>query len=274
LNQKLLRQTVFTLPLCLIFNLVFAQNFSQSGINVGAKVGISKLLGEIPFKFSETVNEFDNKVSFASAIEISKYISPRWEIGTDIEFTTLNGSTANPEFSAEGIQLGIPKEITEPVEYNNKLIGPIIFFRYFFKPVFSESAFNPFIRAGGGFMGYNSKFKYIDAPDDDLLFGKGTEGYTKLSTPVFVVGTGFKTSVTTKFYIITSVDFNMVNYDFLDVVHNYDTNNDERQDMIGLYTEIKIAVFYKFSKLSNSNNKQNSSRQNDKSSDSYLPFSR
>jgi hypothetical protein len=257
----------------LIFNLIFARNFSKSGLNVGAKAGISKLLGEIPFEFSEIINEFDNKAGFAYSVEISKYISTRWEIGAEIGFSTLNGSTTNPEFSAEGVQAGIPKEITEPVEYNNKLLGPIGFFRYFFKPVFSESAFNPFIRAGGGFISYNSKFKYIDAPADDLLFGKGTEGYTKLLTPVFVVGSGFKTTVTSKFYLVTSVDFNMVNYDFLDVIHNYD-NNDERQDLIGLYTEIKIAVFYKFGKSNNRNNKQNSSRQNGNSSDTNLPFSR
>ena len=273
MNHKLLKNIAFTLSLILIFNSIFAQNFSQSGINVGAKAGVSKLLGEIPYGFSEIINEFDNKVGFVSALDISKYISPRWEIGAEIGFSVLNGNTYNPEFSAEGLQAGIPKEINNPAEYNNKLIGSSIFFRYFFKPAFSESAFIPFIRAGGGFLNYNSMFKYMDAPNDDLLFGKGTEGYTKLSTPVFVVGTGFKTSLTSKFYLLTSVDFNMVNYDFLDVVHNYDING-ERLDLFGLYSEIKIGIFYKFEKSGSGNSNQNRSRQGSKSSNSYLPFSR
>jgi hypothetical protein len=273
LSHNILRNTFFTLPLIFIFNLIFAQNFSQSGINVGAKAGVSKLLGEIPFDFSEIINEFDNKVDFASAIEISKYISPRWEIGTEIVYSVLNGNSSSPEFSAEGLQAGIPTEITEPVEYNNKLLGPIIFFRYFFKPVFSELAINPFIRAGGGFISYNSKFKYIGAPADDLLFGKGTEGYTKLSTPVFVFGTGFKTSLTSKFYLVTSVDFNMVNYDFLDVIHNYD-NEENRLKLIGLYSELKIGIFYNFNKTGSEQNNTNNRKSIGTSANSHLPFSR
>jgi hypothetical protein len=273
LNYKLLRKTAFTLSLILIFNSNFAQNFSKSGINTGAKIGVSKLLGEIPYGFSEIINEFDNKIGFASAIEISKYISPRWEIGTEIGFSTLHGNATIPEFSAEGIQAGIPKEITEPVEYNNKLIGPIIFFRYFFKPVLSESAFIPFIRSGGGFLNYNSKFKYVGVPEDDLLFGKGSEGYTKLSTPLFIVGSGFKTSLSSHLYLITSIDFNMVNYDFLDVIHNYD-NEGNRLDLIGLYTEFKIGIYYNFNKSGGEQNNANKRKSGGASSKNHLPFSR
>jgi len=273
LNHKLLRNTVFTLSLIFISNLIFAQNFSQSGINTGAKIGVSKLLGEIPYDFSEIINEFDNKIGIASAIEISKYISPRWEIGAEIGFSTLNGSTTNPEFSAEGFQYAIPEDLVDPVEYKNQLLSLNFLFRYFFKPVGSESAFNPFIRAGGGYLNYNSKFKYIDAPDYDLLFGKGTEGYTKLSTPVLIFGSGFKTTLSSQLYLITSIDFNMVNYDFLDVMHNFN-NEGNRLEIIGLHSEFKIGLFYNFGKSPSENKNQIKNKPSSKSSNSHLPFSR
>ena len=273
MSHKLLRNIAFTLSLILIFNSNFAQNFSQSGINTGAKIGASKLLGEIPYDFSEIINEFDNKIGIASAIEFSKYISPHWEIGAEIGFSALNGSTTNPEFSAEGIQAGIPKEITEPVEYKNQLRVFNLFFCYFFKPVGSESSFNPFVRAGGGSLNYNSKFKYIDAPEDDLLFGKGTEGYTKLTTPVFIVGSGFKTSLSSHLYLITAIDFNMVNYDFVDVMHNYDDEGN-RLGLLGLYTEFKIGLYYYFNKSGGDQNNTSKRKSSGTSSKNHLPFSR
>ena len=240
---------------------------------MGLKIGGSKLLAEIPNGFSQFINEFDNKTGFASAYEISKFITPHWEIGAEIGYSNLNGNTFNPEFSAEGFQAGIPPDITEPVEYINKLFGQNLFFRYFFKPADSESAFIPFIRAGGGNLNYNSKFKYVDTPDNDLLFGKGTEGYTKLSTPVFFLGTGFKTSLSSKFYLVASVDFNMVNYDFLDVMHNFDLT-ENRMELIGMYTEFKIGIFYNFSKSGGENNKKGKNKSGGSSKTEHLPFSR
>jgi hypothetical protein len=240
---------------------------------MGIKIGGSKLLAEIPNGFSQFINEFDNKTGFTSAFEISIFITPRWEIGTEIGYSTLNGNTLNPEFSAEGIQAGIPSEISEPVEYINKLFGQNFFFRYYFKPAGAESAFIPFIRAGGGYINYNSKFKYIDASDNDLLFGKGAEGYTKLSTPILFLGTGFKTSLTSKFYLVTSVDFNMVDYDFLDVMHNYNLAKN-RMELIGLYTEFKIGIFYNFSKSGGESNKKGGNKSGGTSETEHLPFSR
>lgn len=266
----------------LIFSLIFiigfnnAQVFSQSGINIGAKIGGSKLLGEIPFDFTEIINEFDNKTGFASAFEISKYISQYWEIGTEIGYSNLNGNTFTPEFSAEGMHAGIPVEITEPVEYKNKLFSLNFFCRYFFNSPYSESAFVPFISAGGGYLNYNSKFKYIEYEDEKVIFGKGTEGYAKLSTPVFFFGTGLKKTISSNIYLVSSVDFNLVNYDFLDVVHNF-SDESNRLEIIGLFTEFKIGIFYNFSKSGDKKNTQNNQDKNKNGSSSnngYLPFAR
>ena len=250
--------------------------FGQSIINVGVKLGGAKLLGEIPKGNTNVINEFDNKTGFAFAFEISKYLSPKLEIGVDFVNSNLKGNTYNPEFSAEGLQAGIPVEISDPVEYENKLIGQNIYFRYFFKPCSTESFFIPFVKAGGGYLNYTSKFKYINAPDDDLLFGKGKEGYTDLSTPLFVFGAGIKSVITPNIYVLTSVDFNLVSYDFLDVVHNYSDDN-IRQQITGVYTEFKIGVFYT---INNPNAKEKKDRKNNSKSrkggtskSSYLPFS-
>ncbi len=274
LNQSLLKYIVFTFLLTVLCNVFSKPLLAQSVVNIGAKMGGSKLLGEMPTDFSEMINEFDNKIGFATALEISKYLSSKWEIGMEIGYSNLNGSSLTSEFSAEGLQAGIPVEITDPTEYNNKLFGQNAFFRYYFKSANSKSVFIPFIRTGIGYLNYNSQFKYIDSSNDDLLFGKGTEGYTKLSTPLFNIGTGFKTYISPEFYLIASFDFNMVNYDFLDVVHNYNNEN-LRMQTIGLYAEFKVGIFYTISKSGKNENSKNGKNKNGNSgSNDHLPFAR
>ncbi len=270
MKKKLSNPYIITLLILFSYSICNAQNFSESGLNFGAEIGFSRLLGEIPGDFSGLINEFDNKTGFSGAFEISKYLSSRWEAGGNLELSNLNGNTYNPAFSAEGIQPSIPAEIIDPVEYKNKLWGFNLFFRYFFKPVDSGSKVIPFIKAGGGFIKYYSKFKYIDASENDLIFGKGTEGYTKLSTPQFFFGTGFKTPLNQQLSIITSIDFNFVNYDFLDVMHNYKPDG-SRQEVIGLYTAFRIGVFYNAFKM---NNNQSTKRTGSSSNESSLPFAR
>lgn len=255
----------FILIIFPISNSGYSQSFSESGINLGVKIGGAKLLGEIPNNFSQIINEFDNKTGISSSFELSKNVSPRWEIGAEVGYSKLMGSTNSPEFSAEGNQPGIPEEINEPVEFINKLFGMNLFFQYFFKQANTESVFIPFARSGGGVLNYFSSFKYIDAPEDKLIFGKGSEGYTKLSTPVFFIGTGFKSAFSSKFYMVTSIDFNLTDYDFLDAVHNYDSNGN-RLELIGLYTEFKIGIFYNATKKSGT--------KSGSSVNSHLPFSR
>lgn len=270
MKNYLLDYVVVTVILVFISGITPAQEIKSSGINLGIKVGTSKLLGEISKGNTGFITEFENQFGVASGFEISKYISSRWEIGGDLSYTVLKGYTNSPEFSAEGLHPLVPKGLTDPVEYQNNLLGFNFIFRYFFKPADSESAFIPFISGGVGYLKYFSKFKYIDAPDDDLLFGKGEEnGYATLSTPVFIVSPGFKTKISSKFYLLTSVDFKLVNYDFLDVMHNYNTDGSKLK-ITGLYTEIKIGIFYNLGKSEKSRNSSNGGS----NITGYLPFSR
>jgi hypothetical protein len=277
IKLKPLKKTIIKHIILSIIFLIGGVNeiFSQSLINAGIKLGGSKLLGEYPAGGPGMINEFDNKTGFAYALEISKYLSDRWEIGIDFTTSNLKGDTYDPDFSAEGIQAGIPSQIIDPVEYENKLFGQNIYFRYFFKPVDSEGLFMPFVKAGGGYINYTSKFKYIDAADDDLLFGKGKEGYTDLSTPVFLLGTGFKTTISPNLYILGTLDLNLVNYDFLDVIHNYSDDN-KRHQITGVFTEFKIGIFYSLTNPNAKEKKEKKTKGKNKvgnsSKSSHLPF--
>ena len=199
------------------------------------------LITEIPNDFSGIINEFDNKAGLTFAPEISKYIFPHWELGFEWNTSVMKGETYSPSFSAIGNHSSMMEPITEPVEYNNDLTGPGFFLRYYFKPVTRVTPVNPFIRIGYGNLHYKSLLKYIDS--EEVIFEKGRELGSTLVTPVFNLGTGVKTSISQDVYLMSSIDFNLVDYDLLDVVHNFDTEGN-RLELFGFYTEFKIGIFY------------------------------
>jgi hypothetical protein len=240
LKRYLIRYIFLLHLLVLAGSNIRAQKPLISGINFGAKAGASKLITEIPNDFSETINEFDNKAGLTFAPEISKYVFPRWELGFEWNTSVLKGETYSPSFSATGNHIKMMEPITEPVEYNNQLTSPGFFLRYYFKPVTRATMVNPFIRIGYGNLHYKSVFKYIDS--GEVIFGKGEELGSTLNTPVFNLGTGIKTSITPQVYLMSTIDFNLVDYDFLDVVHNFDADGN-RRELFGFYTEIKIGIY-------------------------------
>jgi len=151
------------------------------------------------------------------------------------------------------------------VEYNNHLNGLNLLFRYYFKPVTEESAYNPFVRFRIGILHYNSVFKYTDS--EEVIFG--TDKYNiNLNTPVFNLGTGFKTTLSPRFHMVTSLDFNMVDYDLLDVMHNYDQEGN-RLGLLGLYAEFKVGIFYNLTPF-----KQKKGGSARYSGSDFLPFAR
>lgn len=246
-----------------------AQNFFSNGLNAGVKGGGSLLMAEIPYDFSHKINEFDNKFGFSIDAELSKYLSNHWEVAISFNYSAVNGESQNPSFSAEGHHPAFIEPITEPVEYNNILTGQNIFFRFYLLPLSNNSEkvnMYPFISAGIGYLNYRSKFQYINPGDGDIIFGKGIEGSTSLSTVNYSLGGGIKTSITSKLYMISSINFNLVPYDFLDVVHNYD-NGGNRVDLIGVFVEFKIGIFYSLTPFKPSKGRNKKSPSHD-----YLPF--
>lgn len=232
-------------------------------------MGVSILTSELPNDLSGGIREFNNDPGFAIDFEVSKDISNHLTIGTDISFSTLNGETDSPNFSANGYHPAFMEPIIDPVEYNNKLIGQKFYLRYYIRSQEESLHFNPFLKIGGGYISYKSKFKYKDAPDDELIFGKGIPNESSsLTTAVVFLGTGFKTNISSNFFLLTTLNFNFVNYDFLDVVHNYSTNGN-RIELIGFYSEFKIGIFYNLCILKAGRGKSKKS-----SIQEYLPFGR
>ena len=257
---------IFVLNILVSIGLLsLAQKPLKSGLNFGAKIGATGLMSEMPYTFSETINEFYNKAGFAYSLEVSKYLSPRWEIGFEWNFSNLKGTSLKPDFSAEGVQEGIPAEIAEPVKYNNQLSGPAILFRYYFKPVTKETYFNPFVRAGIGILHFHSVLNYIDS--GEIIFGTDKYG-TNLNTPVFNLGTGFKTSISSGVYLVTSIDLNLVNYDLLDVMHNFDPKGN-RLELMGLFAEFKVGIFFSLNQV-----KKGKGGTTRYSISEYMPFAR
>ena len=247
MSNSVLKYTVSFLVIFIMAINSNAQNFFSNGLNFGVKGGASSLLMEVPNDFSRKFIEFDNKFGFAIDAELSKYLTNHWEVAAEVNYTVLNGETQNPSFSAEGNHAAFIEPITEPVEYNNILTGSNIFFRYYLISLSKQDGkvnMYPFISAGLGLLNYTSTFKYIDSNDGGVRFGKNINEFpSKLSTAVFKIGGGIKTSLSSKVYMIASIDAKLVPYGFLDVVHNYD-NEGNKLDIIGTYVEIKVGIFY------------------------------
>ena len=268
-----------------IFMGVTTRSQNISGLNIGVEFGASRFIFEAPSDFSKKIIEFDNKFGFTTDAEISKYFSEHWEIGIEINYATLNGESQNTSFSAIGHHHALKDLENMPVEYNNRLVGQKVFSRFYVIPlntIYKKVNGYPFFSAGVGILNYKSKFKYIDAAPNDIIFGKGYEGFTKLSTAVYSLGGGLKISWSSKLFILTSINYNFVNYGFLDVMHNYDDKGN-KMDIVGMYSDFKVGIFYSLTPLKvskkrssdkkNSRSKKGRKKQKSKK-DNYLPFAR
>lgn len=252
----------------------FAQKTEGTGINIGAQFGASKLQTET--NFSESFHEFYNTSGATYNIELSKYLNPKWEIGAQVDFSVLKGDNNNPDFSANDKHDAMSPGIEKPVKYHNKLTGQNFFFRYYFTPNNVQSGFTPFVRAGVGYINYLSEFNYKDPSNgggDDVIFGKGSENGSKLSTAVYIVGAGFKTSINGNWFLLTTFDLNFVDYDFLDVVHNYDPKGN-RMKLIGVYSQIKVGILYTTSGNQIKSKSRKTSKRKNVPTKSHLPFSK
>jgi len=243
---------VLTISLLFILLSVPAQH-PNAGIIIGTNLGFAKINTELTSNFKPIANEFNHKQSPAFDVELSKLILNHWEIGTNAYLTMLKGDTDDPQFSAEGVHPEMIDPITEPVEYINQLFGQKFFLGYYFRDFERYDhplRLEPFLRIGGGYSSYTSEFKYIDALDDKLIFGKNAGRFKnfKLIQRLWFMSAGVRTYINNHLIINTTVTVNYSGYDFLDVVHNYNADGTHRE-VHGLFTEFKIGIFYHSNEL-------------------------
>jgi hypothetical protein len=216
-----------------------------SDLQVAVKSGPSQLITE--FGSEGAKNEFNNQAGLSYAIEISKQLSPYWESGFEFGSTVLRGKADSPDFSAFGNHPSFTPPFTDPVFYRNKLLSSRAFVQFNGFRGKRDYLLLPFVRAGVGLLEYKSELRYNDGREKDLIFGKRVEDFKDavMSTAVYNVSPGVRLSLTAKIKLMAALNLNLVNYDFLDVVHNYNKAG-ERVHAVGLYTDfwIGISVFF------------------------------
>lgn len=241
-----MKKTTVTIILLIVHLGAFTQN-PTSGIIVGTKIGMAKLITEVTPDFKEHLTEFNNKNGIAIDMEVSKLLFNHWEIGTDVSLTNLKGETDNPDFTAEGIHYRMKEPIDDPVKYSNRLIGQKFFIGYYLRSFDNITVTwmpEPFFRAGIGYIQYGVELKYKD-PELGSIFGKGAGKFTDLSTSsmVLFLSAGVKNYISPNFFINTTFTCNYTNYDYLDGVYNYYSDG-TRADLRGIYTELKFGFFF------------------------------
>lgn len=225
----------------------------KKGIYLSSGIGISWLTAEIPYNLSQGIREFSNKPGMSLNAGISKYVNRNVEIGAELSYSMLHGEAPGPSaFSATGIHTGMKDLNDEPIIYKNRLLGPNVFIRYYFlnnSKRTSNFHIAPFFGAGVGNISYISELKYKNQNEDQIIFGKAVGRYKKsyMSNAVYFLQPGVRASLSSRLEFFALLKINMVNYDFLDVVHNYRSDGN-RLELIGLYSELIVGVSVKLEK--------------------------
>lgn len=270
-RPNLVKNTLLILLLVMFTTNANAQD-PGSGIVFGVKGGTSKMLGEANSLFAERVNDFNQKVGWAGDMELSKLFLNHFEAGLEVGITKLSGILEDPtqSYSKYKLQQGhyYIRDLPGPLKYSNHLITQKFFIGYYFRS-FSKikNTFSPepFFRAGAGYITYGVEL----FSKNESTSGKGTDNYADLnmSSALFFASVGIKTYISHNFSMNVSYTFNYTNYDYLDAVFNYDSN-EQRLGLKGMYSEIKVGLFFQF--LNNISGKGSSRRGHGAS----LPFSR
>ncbi|MCG6190402.1 hypothetical protein [Maribellus maritimus] len=222
-----------------------AQKNPASDIRITGEFVVSQMMTEFQKGFSGSVNEFDNQPGVGFGFELSKQFTKNWEAGVAFTLSTLNGEATSPDFSATGFHASMQEPFTEPIVYKSQLFAQKIYVQYNIVLRTHYNTTNPFIRAGFGYVPYRSQLRYRDNWHSGVIFGKGVEEYenNKMSTAVYTITPGIRTKISKQLELLAAINLNMVNYDFLDVVHNYSVEG-ERLQMIGVYADFMIGVSF------------------------------
>lgn len=248
-------RTGLIIVLAFIFSIRSASaqvNFDNpvAGVIVAAKTGTSFMVTEIHRDFSGTVNDFNNLPGPYTGLELSRFFSKSLEAGAGLYYSFLKGHAASPDFSAIGHQYYLEETPAGPMEYNNRLYGPELFARYHFgRNLHFPKTLNLFIKAGAGVVFYESELYYADRHDEEIIFGKrrGQFSNYNVANVAYILGGGLNFSLSKQISLKLAANMNVVGYDFLDVVHNFEPGG-ERREVLGMFTDISAGVAIKLKK--------------------------
>ena len=88
---------------------------------------------------------------------------------------------------------------------------------------------------------------------------------------MYFIATGFNLSLSPKIDLSTIIKLNFVNYDFFDVVHNYD-NNGNRLNLVGIFSDFMVGVSYRFSKIEGAGRNVKTAKNKKSTPPVYLPW--
>ncbi len=245
-TSDLVKRAFFVLLVTLTLSTVHAQNPS-SGVIFGIKAGTSKMLSEVSSDFSQSYKEFDQSAGLAIDLELSKLLFNHFEIGTSVDFTNLHGTLDDPSQSLNRYRIQgdyFLRDLEKPVEYKNRLVGQKFFVGYYFRSfsnITETLSPEPFLRLGAGYISYGVELYQ----NGTSVYGKGTEDYSDIpmSSTLFFATAGVKSYVSPHVFLNLTYTFNYTNYDYLDAVFNFNSAG-ERLGLNGIYSEIKIGLFY------------------------------
>jgi hypothetical protein len=219
-----------------------------SGLIVGINVGASKMITEVSSDFKQHYTEFDQKSGFSADLEIAKPLFNHFEIGTSIGVSNLGGTLEDPSGSNNKYKIFkdqyFIRDLEGPLEYKNRLVQQKFFVAYYFRSFSNISKTlspEPFIRAGAGYISYGVEL----FEKNESTSGKGTEDFAdiSMSSGLFFATAGVKTYVSPNFFLNLTFTCNYTNYDYLDAVFNYNSEQ-ERLGFGGIYSEFRIGIFY------------------------------
>ncbi len=270
------------LPVCFIlscFITVAQQRYSEKpsgGIIVSGKTGISYLVSEVYRDFTGTASEFNSLPGGYTGMEVSRFFTSALEAGGGISYSALNGHTDNPAFSGIGYDHFLSVQpINGPVQFINRLYGPEVFARYHFdlNPANPQSL-TLFLKAGAGVLFNESELFFKERQGDDIIFGKGFGKYktTQVSNGNFILGSGLSYALDERINLKLAANFNLVGYDLLDVVHNYDAEGN-RREVMGLFTDLTVGIAVNLGGKENQTTASSKSSKGKYLARSHLPFS-
>ncbi len=256
----------FKMVICLIcllqINLPsYSINLPEGILNqwyITGRTGMSVLLKEITPELKALNNEFRNQPGLTLDLTISKSLGEKWEPGVNFNILKLSGNSDLPNFSATNNHYAFLNLLQLPVKYVTIVTSFSAICRYYLfnKPGKNRVYMKPYLEFGAGINYFFTELGYTSTPPDDiprLIYYKGTQssGPKRGNEAQANVGLGSKIVLPADIDLIISLNGDIINYDCLDAVHNY--NETKRNHAFSIVPKFLLGVIIPIKKNDFSN---------------------